>query len=69
MGELDKEGCIKTTIEWYNKENCPENDRPILAYTANKKIMTIKNVRDDWKWYADKYAIDWWAYQDKINIE
>lgn len=72
MAELDGkssiEGPMRSIIEWYDTENCPENNRPILAYTANKKFMTIKNVRDDWKWYADKYAIVAWAYQDKINI-
>lgn len=75
MAELDGKSSIEivkepmhSTIEWYDTENCPENNRPILAYTANKKFMTINNVRDNWKWYTDKYAIVAWTYQDEIII-
>ena len=47
------------TIEWKNADiYFPEleND-PIVYCTANKKIGTIKSVKNQWGWLKEKYNI------------
>lgn len=61
---------MKTIIDWYPAIVAPQANKPILVYTENGKLMTLKSVKnkDTWKWYTDKYAITLWVYQDLIRI-
>lgn len=66
--ETDELGVIEITIEWKNADvYFPESENdPIVYCTANKKIGTIKSVKNHWNWLKEKYNIKWWCYQWEI---
>lgn len=44
----------------------PEHGTPIVCVTANGKLQTFKDIKGDWRRYAEKYNIVYWAYQSQL---
>ena len=61
---------ISATINWRNADvHCPKSENgPIVYCTTNKKVGTLKSVRNQWEWLKEKYSIKWWCYQSEIVL-
>ena len=51
------------TLEWKNADIYFLENEPIVYCTENKKIGTLKSVKNHWNWLKEKYNIKWWCYQ------
>lgn len=62
---------VSTLIKWTNTDTVPEKEQPILCYTENGNIMTLKNVKDtkSWEWYVEKYHIVLYTYTLTITVQ
>lgn len=61
------ENKIIINISWKNADiySPVENEEPVVYYTINNKIGTLKNT-NSWSFYKEKYKIKWWIYQYEI---
>lgn len=41
-------------------------EQPLVYVSANGKMGTFKKVDKNWRWYAEKYNVKYWAYQRDI---
>ena len=62
---------LTTKISWNDTDEVPKEGEPIICYTANGNIMTIKNpsAKDRWKWYVEKYNLVLWCYQVHVTVQ
>ena len=62
---------LTTKISWNDTDEVPNEGEPIICYTANGNIMTIKNpsAKDRWKWYVEKYNLVLWCYQVHVTVQ
>ena len=55
-------------MKWYNSDDIPLLDIPMIIYTKNKNMMILKCPSEkSWKWYVGKYNIKNWIYCDEIK--
>jgi len=62
---------LTTKISWNDTDETPKEGEPIICYTANGNVMTIKNpsAKDRWKWYVEKYNIVLYTYTAQITVQ
>ena len=61
---------ITTKISWNDTDEVPKEGEPIICYTANGNVMTIKNPANDrWKWYVEKYNIVLYTYTSHVTVQ
>lgn len=63
---------LTTKISWNDTDEVPNEGEAILAYTANGKLVTFKEVRDRNTWsqhYVKKYNLVLWCYQVHVTVQ
>lgn len=71
MEKIDKDWialeAIHVMVTWFSVDIEPEKNVPIVYVSANKKVGTFKEIRSNWGWYVDKWAIKYWTYASNLT--
>lgn len=67
--EFDNKLKFGSMVEVRFFDSCTEpmlKEEPLVYVTANGKMGTFKKTGKNWRWYAEKYNVKYWAYQRDI---
>ena len=67
--EFDNKLKFGSMVEVRFFDSCTEpmfKEEPLVYVTANGKMGAFKKPNKNWRWYAEKYNVKYWAYQRDI---